>query len=236
VAVQIAEQMADFLLHGAVVNALNMPAVSAEEAPRLRPYMRLAQQLGGFAGQLTETGLRAATITYAGHVATLNTRPLTAALLQGLLAPLLDSVNMVNAPLVARERDIAITTIHQEQIEGYQTLIRLSVETERGERSVSGTLFQEQRPRLVEIRGIEIEAQLGPHMLYVRNLDQPGFIGALGGLLGEAGVNIATFHLGRSAPGGDAIALIEVDQPVDENLLRRICALPHTLQCKALRF
>jgi D-3-phosphoglycerate dehydrogenase / 2-oxoglutarate reductase len=236
VAVQIAEQMADFLLHGAVVNALNMPAVSAEEAPRLRPYMRLAQQLGGFAGQLTETGLRAATITYAGHVAGLNTRPLTAALLQGLLAPLLDSVNMVNAPLVARERDIAITTVHHEQIEGYQTLIRLSVETERGERSVSGTLFQEQRPRLVEIRGIEIEAQLGPHMLYVRNLDQPGFIGALGGLLGEAGVNIATFHLGRSAPGGDAIALIEVDQPVDENLLRRICALPHTLQCKALRF
>jgi D-3-phosphoglycerate dehydrogenase / 2-oxoglutarate reductase len=236
VAVQIAEQMADYLIHGAVVNALNLPPLSAEEAPRLRPYMRLAQQLGSFAGQLTETGLRAATITYAGHVATLNTRPLTAALLQGLLAPLLDSVNMVNAPLVARERDIAITTVHQEQIEAYQTLIRLTVETERGERSVAGTLFQEQRPRLVEIRGIEIEAQLGPHMLYVRNLDQPGFIGALGGLLGEAGVNIATFHLGRSAPGGDAIALIEVDQPVGDDLLRRICALPHTLQCKALRF
>jgi D-3-phosphoglycerate dehydrogenase / 2-oxoglutarate reductase len=236
VAVQIAEQMADYLIHGAVVNALNLPPLSAEEAPRLRPYMRLAQQLGSFAGQLTETGLRAATITYAGHVATLNTRPLTAALLQGLLAPLLDSVNMVNAPLVARERDIAITTVHQEQIEAYQTLIRLTVATERGERSVAGTLFQEQRPRLVEIRGIEIEAQLGPHMLYVRNLDQPGFIGALGGLLGEAGVNIATFHLGRSAPGGDAIALIEVDQPVGDDLLRRICALPHTLQCKALRF
>jgi D-3-phosphoglycerate dehydrogenase len=118
VAVQIAEQMANYLSTGAVVNALNMPSVTAEEAPRLRPYMKLAGQLGSFAGQLTETGLRSATITYAGQVASLNTRPLTAALLQGLLAPLLESVNMVNAPLVARERNIAVTTIHQESIEG----------------------------------------------------------------------------------------------------------------------
>ena len=163
--------------------------------------MKLAQQLGSFAGQLTETGLRSATITYAGQVASLNTRPLTAALLQGLLAPLLESVNMVNAPSVARQRNIAVTTIHQEQIEGYQTLIRLRVSTERGERSVAGTLFHEQRPRLVEIHGIEIEAQLGPHMLYVRNQDKPGLIGALGQALGDAGINIATFHLGRDQAG-----------------------------------
>jgi D-3-phosphoglycerate dehydrogenase len=236
VAVQIAEQMADHLSTGAVVNALNMPSVTAEEAPRLRPYMKLAGQLGSFAGQLTETGLRSATITYAGQVAALNTRPLTAALLQGLLAPLLESVNMVNAPSVARERNIAVTTIHQESIEGYQTLIRLTVSTERGERSVAGTLFHEQRPRLVEIRGIEVEAQLGPHMLYVRNDDQPGLIGALGSALGDAGVNIATFHLGRTRPGGDAIALIEIDQTLPQDVLEQICALPHVLQCKRLRF
>jgi D-3-phosphoglycerate dehydrogenase / 2-oxoglutarate reductase len=236
VAVQIAEQMADYLSTGAVVNALNMPSVSAEEAPRLRPYMKLANQLGSFAGQLTETGLRSATITYAGQVATLNTRPLTAALLQGLLAPLLESVNMVNAPSVARERNIAVTTIHQESIEDYQTLIRLTVSAERGPRSVAGTLFHEQRPRLVEIRGIEVEAQLGPHMLYVRNDDQPGLIGRLGSALGDAGVNIATFHLGRTRPGGDAIALIEIDQPLPQGVLERICALPHVLQCKRLRF
>jgi D-3-phosphoglycerate dehydrogenase len=236
VAVQVAEQMADFLKTGAVTNALNMPSVSAEEAPRLQPYMKLASQLGSFAGQLTETGLRSATITYAGQVASLNTRPLTAALLQGLLAPLLDSVNMVNAPIIARERNIAVTTIHQEAIEGYQTLIRLTVEAERGARSVAGTLFHEQRPRLVEIRGIEVDAQLGPHMLYVRNDDQPGLIGQLGSALGDAGVNIATFHLGRTRPGGDAIALIEIDQPPPEDLLERICALPHVLQCKRLRF
>ena len=228
--------MADYLTTGAVINALNMPSLTAEEAPRLQPYMKLAGQLGSFAGQLTETGLRSATITYAGQVASLNTRPLTAALLQGLLAPLLDSVNMVNAPSVARERNIAVTTIHQEAIEGYQTLIRLSVSTERGERSVAGTLFHEQRPRLVEIRGIEVDAQLGPHMLYVRNDDRPGLIGGLGSALGDAGINIATFHLGRTRPGGDAIALIEIDQPVPHEVLQKILALPHVTQCKALRF
>jgi D-3-phosphoglycerate dehydrogenase / 2-oxoglutarate reductase len=236
VALQIAEQMADYLTTGAVINALNMPSVTAEEAPRLRPYMKLASQLGSFAGQLTETGLTSATITYAGQAASLNTRPLTAALLQGLLAPQLESVNMVNAPMVARQRNIAVTTIHQESIEGYQTLIRLSVSTERGERAVAGTLFHEQRPHLVEIRGIEVEAQLGPHMLYVRNDDRPGLIGNLGTTLGDAGVNIATFHLGRTRPGGDAIALIEVDQPVSDDVLAQICALPHVLQCKRLRF
>jgi D-3-phosphoglycerate dehydrogenase / 2-oxoglutarate reductase len=236
VAVQIAEQIADYLTTGAVINALNMAPVSPEEAPRLKPYMKLAGQLGSFAGQLTETGLRSATITYAGQVARLNTRPLTATLLQGLLAPLLASVNMVNAPSVARDRNIAVTTVNRDLAEGYQTLIRLTVETERGERTVAGTLFHEQRPRLVEVNGIETEAQLGPHMLFVRNEDKPGIIGALGRTLGDAGVNIATFHLGRARPGGDALALIEVDQPLSEDLLMAICALPHVTQCKALSF
>jgi D-3-phosphoglycerate dehydrogenase / 2-oxoglutarate reductase len=236
VAVQIAEQVADYLTTGAVVNALNLPSVSAEEAPRLRPYLKLAQQLGSFAGQLTETGLRAVTVTYAGQVAGLNTQPLTAALLQGLLAPWLASVNAVNAPLVARERNIDVTTVHREQAEGYQTLIRLAVETERGERTVAGTLFHEERPRVIEVNGIETEAQLGPHMLYVRNEDKPGIIGGLGKTLGDAGINIATFHLGRARPGGEAIALLLIDQPIPERLLMAICALPHVTQCKALRF
>jgi len=236
VAVQIAEQMADYLTTGAVVNALNMASVSAEEAPRLKPYMKLAEQLGSFAGQLTETGLKAVTITYAGQVAALNTQPLTATLLQGLLAPLLSSVNMVNAPLVAKQRNLAVTTVHQHQIEGYQTLIRLTVHTERGERSVAGTLFHEHRPRLVEVGGIETEAQLGAHMLYVRNQDRPGLIGALGQALAAAGVNIATFHLGRAQPGGGAIALIEVDQPVPEVTLATLRNLPDVTQCKALSF
>ena len=236
VALQIADQMAAYLVSGAVVNALNMASVTAEEAPKLKPYMSLAEQLGSFAGQLTETGLKGVTITYAGEAAKLNTKPLTATILQGLLTPLLASVNMVNAPLVARERDIGVTTVHQDQVEGYQTLVRLTVETDRGERSVAGTLFQARRPRLVEVRGIPVEAELGPHMLFVRNEDKPGFIGALGNTLGDAGINIATFHVGRTAPGDEAIALVEVDQEVPAEILDAICKLPHTMQCKTLAF
>ena len=236
VALQVAEQMADYLISGAVINALNMASVTAEEAPKLKPYMSLAEQLGSFAGQLTETGLQGVTITYAGEAAKLNTKPLTATILQGLLTPLLASVNMVNATLIARERDIGVTTVHQDQVEGYQTLVRLSVDTERGARSVAGTLFQARRPRLVEVRDIPVEAELGAHMLFVRNEDKPGFIGALGNILGDAGINIATFHVGRTGPGDEAIALVEVDQEVPKAILDAICSLPHTKQCKSLAF
>jgi D-3-phosphoglycerate dehydrogenase / 2-oxoglutarate reductase len=228
--------MADYLTTGAVINALNMASVTAEEAPKLTPYMKLAEQLGSFAGQLTESGLMGATITYAGEAAGLNHRPLTATVLMGLLRPLLTSVNMVNAPLIARERNIDVTIVERERVDGYRTLIDLTVQTERGERNVAGTLFQGEQPRVVQIRGIPIEAQLGPHTLYIRNRDKPGFIGALGTALGDAGINIATFHLGRSGPGGDAIALIEVDQPVPDDVLRAICELPHVVQVKALSF
>lgn len=236
VAVQIAEQIADYLTTGAIVNALNMPSVTAEEAPRLRPYMKLCEQLGSFAGQLTETGLRRVTITYAGRAATLNTKPLTQVCLAALLRPLLDSVNMVNAPAVARSRDIDVVTTQREQIEGYQTLVTLEVLTERGPRALAGTLFQDAEPRLVSIRGIPMEARLGPHMLYVRNADKPGFIGALGRTLGDARINIATFHLGRDRPGGDAIALVEVDGPIPEAVVEQVRALPNVLQVKALGF
>jgi D-3-phosphoglycerate dehydrogenase len=198
--------------------------------------MRLAELLGSFAGQLTETGLKGATITYAGHASTLNARPLTQAILCGLLAPLSASVNMVNAPAMAKSRGIQVTTVAHEHVDGYQTLITLEVLTERGPRTVSGTLFQGERPRVVEVRGIPIEAQLDGHMLYVRNRDKPGFIGALGRLLGDAGVNIATFHLGRDEAGGDAIALVAVDQKVPDEVLGAIAALPHVLQVKALAF
>ncbi len=236
VAIQIAEQMSDYLLYGAIVNALNMPAVSPEEAPRLTPYMKLAEQLGSFAGQLTETGLKSVTITFGGEVAALNTRPLVQIALQGLLRPVLETVNMVSAPAMARARNIEVTTVERETIEGYRTLMTVEVCTDRGPREVSGTLFQGSEPRVVSIRGVPMEARLGPHMLYVRNRDRPGLIGALGTLLGDAGLNIATFHLGREKPGGDAVALVEVDQPIPEPLLEKVRALPQVLQAKALHF
>ena len=236
VALQIAEQMSDFLLTGAVVNAVNMPSVSAEDAPRLKPYMKLAEQLGSFAGQVTESAIKSVTVEFEGLAAQLNTRPLVAAALAGLFRPLLDSVNMVNAPVLARQRDIAVAEIKHERDSDYQTLMRLTVTTEKRSRSVAGTLFGGTRPRLVAIEDIAIEAELGPHMLFVRNRDKPGFIGALGTTLGGAGVNIATFHLGRSAPGADALCLVEVDEPLGDFVLDQVCALPNVVQVKALRF
>jgi D-3-phosphoglycerate dehydrogenase / 2-oxoglutarate reductase len=236
VALQVAEQMSDFLIDGAVTNALNMPSVTAEEAPKLRPYMALAAQLGGFAGQLTEGSLKGVTIEYCGHVADLNTRPLTAIALQGLLAPQIETVNMVNAPILARERGIDVTEIKHESCGGYHTMIRIGIATDTYTRDVAGTLFSGDKPRLVEIKGIPIEAELGRHMLYFTNEDKPGFIGRVGTALGDAGVNIATFHLGRNAPGGDAICLIEVDGPIAPPLLAKLRSLPSVVQAKTLSF
>ena len=236
VALQVAEQMSDYLMTGAVANALNMPSLTAEEATRLRPYMKLAEQLGSFGGQLTEAPLKAVTIEYEGHVADLNVKPLTAVVLTGLLAPQLDSVNMVNAPVICRERDIRVSETRSSAEGDFHTLIRVTLTTESHSRSVAGTLFGGTKPRIVMVEDVPMEAELGPHMLFVRNKDKPGFIGNLGRTLGEAGINIATFHLGRTAPGEDAICLVQVDQPLDEMVLGQVCTLPHVIQTKVLRF
>ncbi len=236
VAVQVAEQMSDYLLTGAISNALNMASVSAEEAPRLRPYFTLARELGSFAGQLTQTALKAVHIEFQGHVAGLNTRPLTAIVLEGLLRPLIDNVNMINAPVVAKERGIEVRETRDEGTGNYQTMIRVTVTTETQSRDVAGTLFADSRPRIVQVKGINLEAELAPHMLYITNDDKPGLIGALGTLLGDSGVNVATFHLGRARPGGDAIALIGIDQAIDDGVLTAVRALPHVAQAQALNF
>jgi D-3-phosphoglycerate dehydrogenase / 2-oxoglutarate reductase len=236
VAVQVAEQMADYLLLGAIVNAINMPSVSAEEAPRLKPYMKLAEELGACVGQLNRSGIRKVTIEYEGHVAGLNTRPLTAIALQGLLRPLMDSVNMVNAPIVAKERNIEVSEIKHDRPSDYQTLMRVGVTAESEQHDVAGTLFADRRARVVQIQGINVEAEMGPHMLFVRNADKPGFIGRLGTVLGDAKINIATFHLGRTAPGEDAIALVEVDSAVPDPVLAKIRALPSVLRAELLSF
>ena len=236
VALQIAEQMSDYLLNGAVVHSLNMPSVSAEDAPKLVPSMRLAEQLGSFAGQITETAIKAVSIEYAGQAAELNTSPLTAAVLKGLLTPLLETVNLVSAPVIAKERNIEVTEIKRERADAFQTLVKLTVTTEAQSRSVAGTLFGAEMPRIVEIRGIPIDAELVPHMLFVTNNDQPGFIGALGTTLGDAGINIATFTLGRSGPGGDAVALVGLDTPASDSVIERVRELPPVTRVRALSF
>jgi D-3-phosphoglycerate dehydrogenase len=235
VAIQIAEQMADYLTRGAVSNALNSPSITAEEAPRLKPFIRLAELLGQFAGQLTETSIKAVEVVYAGGVAKLNTRPMTAAAIAGVLRPMLAEVNIVNAPVIAKERGVAIAETFRDDAQNFESVIRLRIVTERQDRTLSGALFG-QTPRVVEIKGVEMEATFAPHMLFVTNEDKPGFIGALGVTLGEANVNIATFNLGRSAPGADAIALLAVDEPVNETVLKRVRAIPHVKQAKALKF
>ncbi len=239
VALQVAEQMAEFLLTGAVTNALNMPSVSAEDAPRLRPYMELCRLLGAFAGQMTvasEGALRSVQIEYEGQAAQLNHRPLTAATLAGVLGPVMAGVNMVNAPVLARERGIAVAETAHDRPGEYQTLVRVSVTTDKQTRTVSGTLFAGSKPRLVEIKGIPVEADFGRHMLYVTNQDKPGFIGRFGATLAGAGINIATFHLGRASQGGDAICLVSVDEPVPESVLAMVRTLPLVMQATPLDF
>ncbi|MGB8181061.1 MAG: phosphoglycerate dehydrogenase, partial [Stellaceae bacterium] len=211
-------------------------SLSAEEAARLKPYIKLVEQLGSFAGQLTDAGLKSIVIEYEGHAADLNVKPLTAIALAALLAPQLDSINMVNVPVVCKERGIAIAETRSTEPSDFQTLIRITVQGANGARSIAGTLFGGDRPRIVDVEGISLEAELGPHMLFVRNHDKPGFIGNLGRTLGEGAINIATFHLGRSAPGQDAICLIQVDQPLGDSLLAKVRAIANVVQAKELHF
>ncbi|OYV26845.1 MAG: phosphoglycerate dehydrogenase [Acidocella sp. 20-63-7] len=239
VALQVAEQISDFLLTGSVTNALNMPSVSAEEAPRLRPYMELCRLLGAFAGQLTQAKdgvIQRVLIEYEGAAAPLNHRPLSAAALAGLLGPVMEGVNMVNAPVFARDHGIEVAQATNEFSGDYHTLVRITVVTPDLTRAVAGTLIGNGRPRLVEIKGIKVEADFAPHMLYVTNKDKPGFIGRFGMTLADAGVNIATFHLGRAAEGEDAICLVSTDGDTPEAVLAQVRALPLVTQATTLAF
>ena len=236
VALQIAEQMSDYLLRGAITNAINFPSISAEEAPKLKPFIALAEKLGSFAGQLTETGVSKVQLTYEGAVAQMNTKALTSAALAGLLRPMLGDVNVVSAPVVAKERGIVVEEVTREMPEDYESLITVTVTTERQSRHVSGTVFADGRPRIVNIKGIRMDAEFGPSMIYITNLDKPGFIGKFSSTLGEAGINIATFHVGREAPGGNAVALIEIDGELPEPVLAKVRALPQVQQAKPLHF
>jgi D-3-phosphoglycerate dehydrogenase len=236
VALQVAEQMADYLVTGAVTNALNMPSISADEAPRLKPFVALAEKLGSFAGQLTDASISGIVIEYAGDVGDMNTRALTSAALAGVLSAQLGLINMVSAPVVARERGIKVDEVKQTQRGAYETYIRLTVKTDKYERSVAGTVFSDGKPRIIQVKGIELESDFGKHMLYITNNDKPGFIGNIGTLMGNAGINIACFHFGRVAPGGDAIGIVEVDGAVPDSVLEAVNKLPNVKQVKALMF
>ncbi len=236
VAIQVAEQMADFLVNGAITNALNMPSISAEDAPRLKPYMKLSEQLGSFAGQITDTAIKSVSIEYEGNVAEINTKPLTSMLMATLLKTQLDTVNMVNAISIADARGITFAETKKGASESWRSVITVKVETEARTRTVSGTLFTGKEPRIVDIEGVRIEAELSEHMLFIRNDDQPGLIGQVGTILGEAGQNIANFHLGRTPKGDSAICLISLDNAVSDNIMAKIKDIKQVRIAKNLTF
>ncbi len=236
VALQVAEQMADYLVNGGVTNALNMPSLSAEEAPKLKPYMALAEKLGKLVGQLAHDNLTKISIEVEGAAAQLNVKPISAAVLAGLMRQYSDTVNMVNAPFLAKERGLDVREVRHDREGEYRTLVRVTVGTSQGERSVAGTLFGNGQPRLVEMFGIGIEADLDGDMLYIVNTDAPGFIGSIGTLLGQNSINIGTFHLGRRNAGGEAVLLLSVDSPVTEAVLKQAEQLPGVRIVKALKF
>ena len=235
VALQLASQMADYLLVGAVTNALNTASISVEEAPRLQPFVSLCEKLGSFAGQVADDGIDAVEIEYEGDVSRLNTQPLTATALAALMRSLIPDINMVSAPVVLKQKGTPLTESRRDGSPRFGSLIRIKVLTGRRWRTVAGTVIGN-TPKIIEVKGLSLEADFHPVMLFVNNQDKPGFVGALGTRLGEREINIATFHMGREAPGGDAVTIVGVDQVVPDDILAQLRGLPQVRYVKVLRF
>jgi D-3-phosphoglycerate dehydrogenase len=236
VALQVAEQMSDYLTRGAISNAINFPSITAEEAPKLKPFIALAEGLGSFAGQLTQAPIQKVTLTYEGAVAELKIKALTSAAIAGLLRPSLVDINVVSAPAVAAQRGIVIEEMTRAADGDYESFITLTVETAQQTRAIGGTVFHDGKPRILSIKGIKVDAEFTPSMIYVTNEDKPGFIGRFAGLLGDAGVNIATFALGRDEPGGSAIALVSIDGTPPPDVVAKVSKIDGVRQVAALRF
>ncbi|MEO1797158.1 MAG: phosphoglycerate dehydrogenase [Pseudomonadota bacterium] len=222
VALQVAEQMSNYLLDGAVENALNMPSMTAEEAKVMGPWVKLAGHLGAFIGQLTDEPIKAINILYDGAVAEMNLPALNCSVIAGIMKRANPDVNMVSAPIIAQERGINISTTNQAKSGVFDAYIKVTVVTDKRERSVAGTVFSDGKPRFIQIKGINVDAEIGRHMVYTTNEDVPGIIGLLGNTMGKSGVNIANFTLGRNTPGGEAIALLYIDHPVPDTAIKAL--------------
>ncbi|MGZ9809570.1 phosphoglycerate dehydrogenase [Pseudoroseicyclus sp. H15] len=236
VALQVAEQMSDYLLTGAVTNAINMPSISAEEAKVMGPWVALAGHLGNFVGQMQDEPVKAINILYDGQVSGMNTAALNSAAIAGILRRGNPDVNMVSAPVMMKERGVKVSTTRQDQSGMFEGYIKITAVTDKRERSVAGTIFSDGKPRFIQIKGINIDAEIGRHMVYTTNQDEPGIIGALGNTMGQNGVNIANFTLGRSAKKGEAIAILYVDERVPEPVLDKLRETKLFQQVKALEF
>ncbi|WP_224824164.1 phosphoglycerate dehydrogenase [Cognatishimia sp. MH4019] len=236
VALQVAEQMSDYLLTGAVTNALNMPSVTAEEAKVMGPWIKLADHLGAFIGQMTDEPIKAINILYDGSVAQMNLEALNCSVVAGIMKRTNPDVNMVSAPVIAKERGVKISTTNQDKSGAFDGYIKVTVVTDKRERSIGGTVFSDGKPRFIQIKGINIDAEIGAHMLYTTNKDKPGVIGLLGQTMGQNNVNIANFTLGRNEAGGEAIALLYIDEPVAAPILKQLEDTGKFTQVKPLQF
>ena len=236
VALQVAEQMSDYLLTGAVTNALNMPSVTAEEAKVMGPWIKLSGHLGNFIGQMTDEPITAINILFDGVVSNMNLKALTAATIAGIMKKANPDTNMVSAPVIAKERGIQISTTKQDQSGTFEGYVKVTVVTGKRERSVAGTVFSDGKPRFIQIKGINVDAEVGAHMLYTTNEDVPGIIGTLGQTMGSHGVNIANFTLGRAGVKGEAIALLYVDDVVPPEAISALQDTGMFQQVKRLTF
>lgn len=236
VALQVAEQMSDYLLTGAVQNALNMPSVTAEEASVMGPWIKLAGHLGAFVGQSTNEPIKAINVLYDGVAAEMNLNALNAAVISGVMKATNPDVNMVSAPVIAKDRGVQVATTHQAKSGIFDGYIKVTVVTADRERSIAGTVFSDGKPRFIQIRGINVDAEIGAHMLYTRNKDVPGVIGTLGTTLGGLGVNIANFTLGRTKAGDEAIAIIYLDEALPEHVRKALLDTGKFEQVRPLSF
>ncbi|MDX8407252.1 MAG: NAD(P)-dependent oxidoreductase, partial [Mariprofundaceae bacterium] len=232
VAVQVAEQMSDYLLNGIVKNAVNVPSLSEEEQRLLAPYALLAERMGSFIGQTMKPGYSRVTVHFEGHAAGINRKPLINGMLQGLLSQSMEEVNAVNAGMLAKDRGIEVEESARDSSESFATLIRLEVDGDEGHRCVSGTLFDETRPRLVSFDTCQIEMAPEGNLIFVQNEDRPGVIAAVGTILAEANINIGDFRLGRREDTNNAVAMIQVDTPPSDEVLEKLSELPNMLMVR----
>jgi D-3-phosphoglycerate dehydrogenase / 2-oxoglutarate reductase len=236
VATAIAEQIVDYLIAGTVRNAVNVPSVPADQLPTLAPYINLAERMGLFQAQLCDGGLTQVVVEYSGEVANLKQEPMTHAVLKGLLAPTLqDTVNYVNAPLIAKDRGIEVKVSKSEDTKEYTSLITIKVKAGGKDLLVAGTLNSKKEPRIIQVDDFPMEAVPEGDMLVLMNNDKPGVIGGIGTLLGQNGINIARMQFGREKQGGHAMSVVSIDSTVADDLMEKIKKLPNVLSAKQIR-
>lgn len=235
VAIAVAEQVADYLVNGVIRHAVNFPSVPLEQVPRLQPYLTIAERLGSFASQVFEGAITEVTIEYRGEASELNTAPVTIALLKGFLTPILEeTVNFVNAPIIAKERGIEVREMKSADAGDYQSMIVLRVRTDGKENRLAGTLLSRRDPRIVNINNFPVEIFPEGNMLFIYNNDRPGVIGNIGSYLGRCNINIARMHFGREEAGGIAISVVSIDTPITQDQIEEMKKLPNILSIKVV--